>query len=230
LKQRTFLHAAALFVVLVGNAVVAMADDNNNNAPISVGPVTASITQLNYNDVGGTVNGFLIGTNVLLTFLKPVCGGIGTLGAAGNSVTYSGLAFTFTSGFQTINVTSFTNHTTSVTYPSATTPSKPTPYPLTAGTIVQLNYSENGGLGGFVFEPTSGPKVLVDVGYANATLTPLLKVGAAVSVVGTMEATPACPPPMGTIPEVYASSLTIGSTKYPVGLYLRRLLPGAFIP
>jgi hypothetical protein len=133
----------------------------------------------------------------------------------GNSVTYSGSAQTLTSGFQTVNVTSFTNGT--ITYPPATTSTKPSAYPLTPGTITQLNYNpENGAIDGFVFTPTSGAKVFVDIGSAKAALTPLLTVGASISVVGTMEAPGACAP-TGTISEVDASSLTIGSTVYPVG-------------
>jgi hypothetical protein len=228
MKYRTFFSGAALFTILVSGAATGMAADNTFNPPAPVGPVTAPIAQSNYSDLGGTVNGFLIGSNVLLTFSKAVCGGIGTLGAAGNSVTYSGSAFTSTSGFQTVNVTSFTNHTTSATYPPSTTPSKPSAYPLTAGTIVQLNYEpETGGINGFVFKAGSAG-LFVDIGFANSTLMPLLKVGAAVSVVGTMEATPQCAPPAGTISEVYASSLTIGGTAYPVGTFLQRLLP--FLP
>lgn len=228
MKYGTFFYGAALFTILVSGAVTGLAEDPFT-PPTPVGPVTASIAQLNYSDLGGTVNGFLIGTNTLLTFLKPVCGGIGTLGVAGNSVTYSGSAFTSASGFQTVNVTGFTNGT--IKYPPAVTPAKPSAYPSTSGTIVQLNYEpESGAINGFVFKPASGPTVLVDIGFANATLTPLLKVGAAVTVVGTLEATPQCAPPAGTIPEVYASSLTIDGKAYPVGNFLQRFLPAAFIP
>jgi hypothetical protein len=226
MKHGIFFRGAALFTILVGGAVTGSAADPFT-PPTPVGPVTAPIAQLNYSDLGGTVNGFLIGTNTLLTFLKPVCGGIGTLGAVGNSVTYSGSAFTSPSGFQTVNVTSFTNGT--IKYPPTTTPSKPSAYPSTSGTIVQLNYEpESGAINGFVFKPASGPTVLVDIGFANATLTPLLKANAAVTVVGTLEATPQCAPPAGTIPEVYASSLTISGTAYPVGSFLQHLLP--FLP
>lgn len=216
MKHRTFFNAVALLTVLAGSTVMGMADDQNNAPSTAVGPVTAAITQLNYDESGGTVNGFLVGSNVLLTFSRPVCGGIGTLGAVGNSVTYSGFAQTFASGFQTVRVTSYTNGTT-ITYPPATTSTKPSAYPLTAGILTQLNYNpEDGTISGFVFTPTSGAKVFVDIGSANATLTPLLKVGAAVSVVGTLEAPGACAP-AGTISEVDASSLTIGSTTYPIG-------------
>jgi hypothetical protein len=47
--------------------------------------VAGAIAQLNYG-ADGTVDGFLIGTNTLLTFPARVSGGIATLGAAGNSV------------------------------------------------------------------------------------------------------------------------------------------------
>jgi len=217
LKHTTVFTTAALFTLLAGSALTAMDDDHNNVPTTPVGPVTAAITQLNFDESGATVNGFLVGTNILLTFQKPVCGGIGTLGAVGNAVTYSGSAQTFTSGFQTVAVTSFANGT--ITYPPAKISRKPSTYPLTAGTITQLNYNpENGAIDGFVFTPTSGAKVFVDIGSANATLTPLLTVGASVSVVGTIEAPGACAP-TGTISEVDASSLTIGTTAYPVGGY-----------
>ncbi|GEM_PF-3101265 len=178
----------------------------------TVGPVSATITALNYNESGAAVNGFLVGTNVLLVFPKPVCGGVASLGAVGNSVTYSGVALTFPSGFQTVNVTSFTNG--SITYPPAAPP-KHSAYPTTAGTITQLNYGEAGFVNGFVFTPASGPKVFVNVGVPNSTLAPLLTAGASVSVTGTLEPPPACAP-SGTISEVDASSLTIGTTTYPI--------------
>lgn len=163
---------------------------------------------------GGTVDGFLIGANVLLTFSRPVCGGIGALGAVRNSVTYSGSARTSTAGFQTVNVTSFTNG--AIAYPPAA-PAKPSAYPLTAGKITQLNYSpESGAIDGFVFTPVTGRKVFVDVGNPGTTLAPLLTVGAPISVIGTLEA-PGAGAPTGTILEVDASSLTIGSTAYPIG-------------
>lgn len=183
----------------------------------SVGPVTAAITGLNYDESGTGVNGFLVG-NVLLTFSRPVCGGIGSLGVTGNSVTYSGTAVTLSSGFQVVHVTSFTNGT--ITYPPAAPP-KPTAYAATPGTITQLNYNlENGSVNGFVFTPTSGPKVFVGISRPNSTLAPLLTVGASVSVTGTLEAPPLCTS-SGTISEVDASSLTIGSNTYPMNGWIR---------
>jgi len=215
MKHKPFLNASAVFLVLAAaSAVTAMADEHQTNTPATpVGPVTASIAQLNYDESGGTVNGFLAGT-YLLTFSKSVCGGIGTLGVVGNSVTFSGTTQTST-GIEAVNVTSFTNGT--ITYPPATTSTKPSAYPATPGTITQINYNpENGAIDGFVFTPTTGPKVFVDIGTPSATLAPLLTVGASVTVTGTLEAPGACAP-TGTISEVDASSLTIGSTAYPIG-------------
>lgn len=231
MKRRTFFNAAALLTVLAGSAVVAVAHDNlaASALPTPVLNVMATITQLNYDESVGLVNGFLVGNNVLLTFAKPVCGGIGTLGAVGNSVTYSGSARTLASGFEIVNVTSFTNNTTTVTYPPAPIFTKPVAYPLTAGTITQLNYDpENGVIEGFLFTPTPGPsatpsavpsarpEVLVDIVFPNATLMPLLTVNASLSVAGTMQAPGGCAP-AGAIPEVYASSLVIGSKTYHLG-------------
>ena len=221
-NENSLILQTAILTALVSSAVHAQTTP--------VGPVTATITQLNYDQSGGVVNGFLIGTNVLLTFRQPVCGGIGTLGNVGDSVTYSGSAHTFTSGFQIVAVTSYTDGAN--TYPPAQVFTRPSAYPLTAGTITQLNYDpENGAINGFVLTPQgswpiptlvanstaralpSGQAVFVDIGYANATLTPLLTVGASVSVAGTLSGAVACTP-AGTIPEVYAHSLTIGSTVY----------------
>jgi hypothetical protein len=224
LKHRTFISASALFTIFAAGAVTAMANDSFSDTvtPVGpstiaitpVGPSTASITQLNYDEGGATVNGFLIGTNILLKFSKPVCGGLTTLGAVGNSVTYSGMALTLPSGFQLVNVSNFTNGP--LTYPPTATPAKPSKYPLTPGTIAQLNYNpDTGSIDGFVFNPTSGPEVFVYIGSANPTLAPLLTVGASVSVVGLMEAPAACAP-AGAIAEVDASSLTIGAKTYPI--------------
>lgn len=206
-------NAAAVLTVLTAGTVTAMADDHSTALSTPVGPVTASITQLNYDESGGTVTGFLAGT-YLLTFSKSVCGGIGTLGVVGNSVTFSGTTQVPT-GIVPVNVTSFTNGT--IAYPPATTTTKPSAYPATSGTITQLNYNpESGAIDGFVFTPTTGTKVYVDIGTPSTTLAPLLTVGASVTVTGTLEAPGTCAP-IGTISEVDASSLTIGSIAYPIG-------------
>ena len=216
MRQKTLLTAGAVCALFAGSALTARAQETLEGfagaTAATVGPVTANITALNYNESGASVDGFLVGTNVLLRFTKPVCGGIASLGAVGNSVTYSGVALTFPSGFQVVNVTSFTNG--SVTYPPAKPP-KPAAYPATPGTITQLNYGEVGSVNGFVFTPTTGPKVFVNVGIPSKTLEPLLTTGASVSVTGTLEAPPQCAA-TGTISEVDASSLTINGTAYPI--------------
>ena len=86
------------------------------------------------------MEGFLPGTNILLTFPTNVTGGIGTLGAVGNSVTYSGTAETSTTGFEAVRVTTFTNNTTKVTYSSSTATTTKKAYGPTSGTVKQLNY------------------------------------------------------------------------------------------
>ncbi|HUI79064.1 MAG TPA: hypothetical protein VLY24_14160 [Bryobacteraceae bacterium] len=212
MKHRKFLSAAAVLTTLAGSAMPAMAE-NKPAVPATVGPVTAAITQFNYDESGAGVNGFLIGTNTLLVFLQPVCGGVGSLGAVNDSVTYSGIAQTFPSGFQTVIVTSYKDG--AITYPPAAPP-KPAAYAVTAGTIKQLNYGEAGFINGFVFAPSSGNPVFVDIGEASATLTPLLTMGAAVSVAGVLEAPPACAP-SGAIAEVDATALTIGTKTHPIG-------------
>jgi hypothetical protein len=178
----------------------------------TVTSVAGTIAGLNYNEAGATVDGFLIGSNVLLTFGKPVCGGIGTLGKVGDNITYSGVAVTYSSGFQTVHVTSFTNG--SITYPPPA-PAKPAAYSAVAGSITQLNYSDFGFVDGFLFTPSSGSPVFVNVGMPSSTLAPLLKVGAAVTVTGMLEPAPQCAA-TGTVSEVDATSLTIGSTAYPI--------------
>src|ERR1700733_13921544 len=116
---------------------------------------TGTIAQVNYNESGATVQ----------SFLTTVCAGVASLGAAGNSVTYSGTALTFSSGFQSVTVSSFTNNTTKATYTKPSpSPSKPAAYPATAGIIDQLNYDTTGSIDGFVFTPTgSTTKLFVDI-------------------------------------------------------------------
>jgi hypothetical protein len=216
LRNRILVTAGIVSALFLGSPLTGRAEEFQQGlsgaTATTVGPVTATITALNYDESGAAVNGLLVGTNVLLTFARPVCGGIGTLGAVGNSVTYSGMALTLASGFQVVHVTSFTNG--SITYPPPAPP-KPAAYPATAGTIGQLNYGETGSVNGFVFTPTSGPKVFVDIGKPSTTLAPLLTVGASVSVTGTLEAPPQCAQ-TGALSEVDATSLTIGTTTYPI--------------
>jgi len=202
-----------VFGLCAGGAVTALANENGGVQTV-VGPVTTTITALNYDESGAHVNGFLVGTNVLLTFSKNVCAGVSSLGAVGNTITYSGAATTFASGFQTVSVSSFSNTTTSASYPPAPTPA-PSAYAATAGTITALNYSEEGTVNGFLFTPSSSSAVFVDIGQPSTTLAPLLTVGAAVTVTGTLEAPSPCAA-SGTISEVNPSSLLIGSTTYPI--------------
>jgi hypothetical protein len=117
-------------LILQTAVLAAFASSAVNAQTTSVGPVTATITQWNYDQIGGVVNGFLIGTNVLLTFRQPVCGGLATLGNVGDSVTYSGVAHTFPSGFQIVDVTSYSDG--GMTYPGAPAFTKPSAYPLPA--------------------------------------------------------------------------------------------------
>src|SRR5580700_6794815 len=131
--MRSFATLAAVFAL-----VACTANAQFGNGPFD--PVTATtitnatgtIAQVNYNESGATVQSFLVGTNIILSFPTTVCAGVASLGAAGNSVTYSGTALTFSSGFQSVNVTSFTNNTTKASY-TQPTPSKPAAYPATAG-------------------------------------------------------------------------------------------------
>jgi hypothetical protein len=173
--------------------------------------VTGTITQLNYGE-DGAIEGFLIGSNTLLTFPTNVSGGIGTLGAVGNSVTYSGTETTTTSGFSSVRVTTYTNNTTKATY-SSTTTSTSTAYGPTSGTVKQLNYSGDGSIDSFVFTPSGSttPLLVVTGAGASATLKPILLVGTTVSVTGTERAaaaTSACVA-SGVLTVVEASSLII---------------------
>jgi hypothetical protein len=208
-----FVSAAAV-VLFTGSAVAAQPEETFSfTAPTPVGPVTTTVTQVNYDESGGTVDGFLAG-NYLLTFAKSVCGGTGTLAGAGNTVTFSGTTRSTTTGVEVVNVTSFKNG--SITYPPVVTPTKPSAYAATAGTITKLNYNpDNGAVNGFLFTPTTGAEVFVDVGNPSATVVALLKVGTAVTVTGLLEVPGVCAA-TGTISEVDASSLTIGGTAYPL--------------
>jgi hypothetical protein len=142
--------------------------------------VSAAITALNYAESGATVDGFLVGSNVLLTFSRPVCGGIASLGAVKDNVTYSGVSLTFASGFQVVHVTSYTDG--SITYPPPAPP-KPAPYPATAGTITQLNYSDLGTIDGTLepppqCAPTGSPSEVDASSLAfGSTTFPIMRMG-----------------------------------------------------
>jgi hypothetical protein len=208
MKKGMILCAAGLLCL---SAVYGQEDEGATTTTTVTG-VTGTITQLNYGE-DGAIEGFLIGSNTLLTFRNNVSGGIGTLGAVGNSVTYSGTAKTTTAGFSSVRVTTYTNNTTKVTYSSSTTPSTPTAYGPTSGIVTQLNYSDDGSIDSFVFRPSgSTTSLLVVTGPgASATLKPILLPGTAVSVTGTEQgAAPTSPcVASGVLTVVEASSLII---------------------
>jgi hypothetical protein len=211
MKRSTILCAFALCAIWTGSALNAIAQtDTSTGSTTTVTNATGTITQLNYGN-NGEVQGFLVGTDILLSFPANICGGIGTLGVVGNAVTYSGAAFTATSGFESVRVTSFTNNTTSATYTTPTTTS--TTYGPTSGAIKQLNYSGNGSINGFLFTASgSTSSIFVSVGYStNTTLASLLTVGATVSVTGTTSPQMSACSSTAALETVAASSLTIGS-------------------
>ena len=199
---------------LLALLTVAPATMSAQEATTTVTNATGTISQLNYGE-NGAIEGFLIGTNILLTFPRTVTGGIGTLGAVGNSITYSGTAETNSAGFENVRITSFTNNTTKATYTgnTSTTPTS-TAYGPTSGTIKQINYDSNGLVDGFLFTPSGNTaSILVVTGSgASTTLKPLLTTGATVSVTGTTpSATTTANCVTGTtLTVVHASSLIIG--------------------
>jgi hypothetical protein len=207
------LSAAAIWMVGASGARSAFAQQEGSSSTTSttVTGVTGTIAQLNYGN-GGQVQGFLVGTDTLLSFPRGVCGGLGTLGAVGNSVTYSGTEVTSSSGFNSVIVSSFTNNTTKATYTAPTKGTSPTVYGPTSGTLKQLNYSPDGAIDGFLFS-AGGSTIFVSIGYTSSTtLTSLLTVGATVSVTGdTFPTTDACSS-TGALESVSATSLTVGST------------------
>jgi hypothetical protein len=211
--MKQFIHSAAVLLAMcAGGAVNGFAQHPDaSTTTTTVTSVTGTISQLNYNN-DGAVTGFLIGTNTLLTFRTNICGGIGTLGAVGNSVTYSGNEATSSSGFNTVEVTSFTNNTTKATYTTPTS-SSATTYGPTSGTVKQLNYASGGAIDGFLFSASgSSTPIFVSTGpRASTTLTSLLTVGATVSVTGTTSPGMAACSSTGTLEAVDASSLTIGT-------------------
>jgi hypothetical protein len=215
MKRSTIFGAVAMFAIWAGSAVngIAQQADASTTTTTAVTGATGAITQLNYG-AGGEVQGFLIGTNILLSFPPAICGGIGTLGVVGNSVTYSGTAVTATSGFESVRVSSFTNNTTKATYTAPTSTSTSTTYGPTSGTLKQLNYSGDGSIDGFLFTPTGATaSIFVTIGpQSSTTLTSLLTVNATVSVTGTTPpAMSSCSSTAAALEVVHASSLTIGS-------------------
>lgn len=201
---------AAIFFLGINCALNAQDAGNSENMLTTVTNTTGMISQVNYG-TDGSVQGFLIGSNILLSFPTDICGGIGSLGVAQDSVTYSGTEYTTSSGFQTVLVSSFTNDTTKATYTAPTRNSKPTAYGPTSGIIAQLNYGSGGSIDGFVFS-AGGSSVFVSTGVrASSTLTSLLVKGGTISVTGTTSPALSACASSGTLEVVNASSLTIGS-------------------
>jgi len=209
MKSKVHLSAIALSILMAGASHNALGQQTNATTT-TVSDVTGTISQLNYSN--GEVDGFLIGTNTLLSFSGGICGGVSTLGAAGNSVTYSGNAVTSSSGFESVQVTSFANNTTKATYTAPASPS--TAYGPTSGTVKQLNYGGDGLVNGFLFAASGSSSVIfVSTGpTSTTTLLSVLTVGVTVSVTGTTSANMSACASSGALESVNASSLTIGST------------------
>jgi hypothetical protein len=199
-----------------------VANAADNASITNVGPVTGTITALNYDTDGTTVNGLYLGdSETLLTFDRPVCGGIGSLGKVGDPVTYSGIEVSFSSGSNTVIVKSYRNgSTTYAQNGSWSQKPAPTAYPPAAGLVTALNYNPvDGSINGFFFTPTgSGSAVFVDLGLVDSTLAGLLEGAApvAVSVTG-LQLPPRTCTQSAASGVVVASSLTIGGTAYLVG-------------
>ena len=211
MKRSILLGNAALFILLTGSAATAMAQfpDAASATTTTVTSVTGTISQLNYGN-NGEVDSLLIGTNVLLTFPSAICAGVSSLGAVGNSVTYSGTAITAASGFESVRVSSYTNNTTKATYTAPAAGSTATAYGPTTGTIKQLNHATNGAIDGFLFTASgSTASIFVSVGGGSTALTTLLTTGATVSVIGTTSAGMAACTTTGALEVVDASSLTV---------------------
>jgi hypothetical protein len=72
-KKTMITCAAALVAIMAGGAINAVAQEQDNDATTTttVTNATGTITQLNY-DENGTINGFVLGTNILLV-IPPGC-------------------------------------------------------------------------------------------------------------------------------------------------------------
>jgi hypothetical protein len=230
-------HAGIVGALLAGAAMTGVAADarlvplailsgsgtaTDNPSITNVGPVTGTITALNYDADGTTVNGLYLGaSDTLLTFDRPVCGGIGSLGRVGDAVTFTGIEVSFSSGFNTVIVKSYRDGLTtySQTAAGASRPAT-TAYAQSAGLVTALNYNPaDGSINGFFFAPSgAGAAVFVDLGHVDSTVALLLAGPApvAVSVTGLQLPSRACGQ-AAAVSVVLASSLTIGGTAYLVG-------------
>ncbi len=206
--SRSIFFDAAATLVLSAACIYAQRPFASSSST-TVTNATGTISQVNYGP-GGNIDGFLVGTNILLVFPGNVTGGVSSLGAAGNSVTYSGTAMTSSSGFETVRVTSFTNTTTKATYTAPTSTSAS--YGPTQGSIKQLNYGPGGGVDGFLFEASgSSTPVLVVFGpqRGSSTLASALTAGATASVTGNSRTNS-----NSGLTVVRASSLTINGQTF----------------
>jgi len=215
MKRARIVLAAAVAALVATSAAYAqergvfVAANTTIPTPVSLTNVTGTIAQLNY-DANGSVNGFLIGTTTLLTFATNVCGGLGTLGAVGNSVTYSGTQISLSSGFQTVTVSSFTNNTTKAAYTRALP--KASTFGPTPGTVKQLNYDGQGNIDGFLFAATgTTTPIFVSTGTrASTTLKPLLTLNGPATVTGTTSTSLAACSAASELEAVDATALTLG--------------------
>ena len=212
MQRSNTLGIVALLAIFSAGAQNALAQDPyaaSSSTTTTVTGVTGTITQLNYGS-GGSVEGFLAGAKILLVFPANICGGVSTLGAVGNSVTYSGTAVTASSGFESVVVSSFTNNTTKAAYAAPTSSSTPTAYGPTSGAVKQLNYDGGGNIDGFVFTPSGASSIFVATNSrASDTLSPLLTVGATVSVTGKTSPSMGGCASTGALEVVNATSLTV---------------------
>lgn len=224
MKLSLNLSTLALAAMLSATAFTAQAGRGAHNVVTSdastttgtaVTSATGTIVQANYNDQG-VIDGFIVDTSTLLKFPGRVCGGVTTLGAVGQAVTYSGTAYAnATTGISAVRVSALTNTSTSATYTAPVTPTS-TAYAATDGAITRLNFDTAGGINGVLFTPTgSSTPVLVKFGGSvrDTTLIPLLVVGAAVNVVGT---TTTGETYCGTaaVSTVRATTMTVGGTAF----------------
>lgn len=220
MKQRLYSACALLAIAAIGVASMSgqqlTSYDDATSTTTTVTNATGTISQLNYG-ADGSVQGFLLGTNTLLFFPSNICAGIASLGAAGNSVTYSGTSFTNSGGFTIVEVSSFTNTSTKATFSTSASKPKPAAYGPTSGTVKQLNYDASGDVDAFVFMPSGATTpLLVETGIVKSTaLKTALVVGATVSVTGqTQPGLASMCAPAGALSVVEADSLTIGGTNY----------------
>lgn len=220
MKQLIFVQAtmlSAIFAACAAQQAVAqqsVSSLSTGTLTISaIGPVTATITALNYAANNNKVDGLWVGPDTALTFPEKECNPGKSFGAVGDTVTYSGIAVTYPTGFHSVRVTKFVDG--NVVYSLANKPHQLVAYESTVGTITSLKRApHDGSLIGFMFMPQSGKEVLVDVGNTDTALAQLLAVGSTVSVVGTLS--PSSCGPVGTTKQVNASSLTLAGSTFPV--------------